>query len=617
MALEGAVGLVNNGYSFFTGIASSQIGAANSYLNALAATAFEVPTFNITFNPPTNDVEFALPPAPVTPPTTITIPAAPSAPSISVPSFSGLPAAPEFDGTPPQISLPSTPSPLSAQAPGDAPALTEVAVPTFAAPALPMVPSLRPITLPPSPTITVPTFSSSIPDLVIDFPPVAFSFNEDYYDSTLLGLLRTRITDMVNGATGLPAVVEDALFERARAREEKTSFAAQQEVTDEWASRGFSLPSGVVSQRLAEIREKNRISVNTLQRDIMVQMHQAALEQLKVGVQSGIELEGQLMNYAGAFAERALRANQILVETSVSIFNAQVGLFTARLARTNALIAVFEGRLKGELAKLEIQKNQLEAQQLVGQLNEQDVRIYVAKFEGVRAAVEAYKAQIDGVKAQVDVDRSRVEVFRARVEAFGEQVQAKQAEFTGYAAAVQAEASKGQIYESAARAYAARVQGFEAAANVQVSAQRVAIEAAGLQVQVYNGNIQAFGEQVRAEAARIQGVVGIFDGQARMYSALLGAEGARVESTARAFEASLEAERAQATLAASQLQAQAQVTLQAAGLVAESQKGAAAVAAQIAAGAMSAVNLAAGISGQDSTSTNYNLSGDAPSPPAA
>src|SRR3546814_7873076 len=92
----------------------------------------------------------------------------------------------------------------------------------------------------------IPEFTAIPPLAPIDAPDVTFSYTEDAYTRTID--VKSVVMDMLAGNTGLPTAVEQALFARARSREDVTAQKAVEEAMEDWSSRGFSLPGGEIGR---------------------------------------------------------------------------------------------------------------------------------------------------------------------------------------------------------------------------------------------------------------------------------------------------------------------------------------------------------------------------------
>lgn len=609
----GAETLVRDGFDRFVGLAEETFENAQALVEAL--TEFDIPDFH--FDIPFEIEEelgapFAKPDRPDIPDVDFTEPATPADIALSPVDVPDVGDAPEFGGVAPIFSSPAKPDALTATAPGDEPTVSDIVLPETPDVTLPAEPSMRQITIPDAPTIELPTFDDELPLIDFDSPIESFNFTEQPYSSLLLAETTARVRTMLAGGTGLPAIIEEALFGRARVREDLIARKATAEVIEEWASRGHSLPGGELNRRLDEVRQTNQDKVSNLSRDIMIEAAKWEIENLRFSVQQGIALESMLINYHNAVQQRAFEVARYMLDAQVQIFNAKISLYNARLNAYGVQAQVFKTRIEAALAAIEVYKAQLEGAKLINEINELDVRIYAQKIQALNVTVDLYRAQLEGVKAQVDVDRGRVDLYKARVEAFAQIVAAKRSEFEAWGEEIRGETAKFTAFEAEARAFAAEVDGFRARTEAMLALPRFNIELQKLTIDKYQADIQRYAARVDAEARRVQSMTALFEGEARMYSAELGAESARVSSDTRHFELGLERAKAQAQLGVETIKIRLSQIQEEARLLIEALRGAAAVSSQLAAGTMSAVNLSAQIADQSqvSASANNQLEGD-------
>lgn len=601
------VDIVSDAYATYKDLALDMIDETKIYLEKIAEYPLpEIPLFEVDFpDIDTSIPDFQLPAPPEVPDTTLEMPQPPPAITIESPPSIDTSGLPTLTVSEPSLSLPPVPDALDVSLPVEPSPPAEIELPTLTDPVLPTSPTLFTLTLPDAPVLNIPTFDDPIPDFELDFDVGTFNYNETLYDSAMLATLRARITAMINGGTGLPVEVETALFDRARTREASVNLAAQQTSLEEWSSRGFTMPGGDITRRLAEIREARRTAENTLQRDVMVQVHTAALEQLKAGVSSGVELEGQLMNYYAGFADRQLRAAVATVELSVSSLNGRIAFFNAKLARIDLAARVFETRVRAALATIEVYKAQIEGERVRGEINVQQIQLYQSQINAALSLIEVYRAKLEGARVQTEVERNKIETYKARVDAFGAVVQAKRTEYDGYSTAVQAEVAKTGIYETTVRAYAARVDAYGKRVTANVEATRAFTEAERLKVEQQDSRIRSYVAQVEAERSRIGALADVYESSGRVFAAQASAEESRISAISKKVDLEVAAGRAETDLQLTKMTSQAQIAIQASAQAIEAMKAVSSVQIQLAAGAMSAVNTGAAISGQDTFSISY------------
>src|SRR5690606_39382522 len=106
----------------------------------------------------------------------------------------------------------------------------------------------------------------------------SLAYTENEYSSELLDEMRAQIRSMLQGNYGLPLAIEQALFDRARAREDRLSRKQVMEVAEDMGARNLVEPNGILAQRLREVRAENREKGHALNRDLAIERAKEALE---------------------------------------------------------------------------------------------------------------------------------------------------------------------------------------------------------------------------------------------------------------------------------------------------------------------------------------------------
>jgi hypothetical protein len=523
---------------------------------------------------------------------------------VALPSIGAVPV---FTATPNAVNLDiAPPNALTATIPPE-PTTLPVTIPSAPSVVLPDVPTLFGIELPAVPTLTFPSFSASLPSGP-NVPDTAFTFTEPGYTSALLAALETQLLSWVNGAsTGLSPAVEQALWERGRARDAATMVSELDDIRRVQASRGFTQPPGSAAILALQAIQKARDAAATYNREVTIK--QAELEQSNrhFAIQNAIQLEGNLINYANAVAQRAFDAAKYTVEAAVAIFAALVSKYNADIQAYIAQATVFKTLLEAELAKLEIFKAQIEGQKLVAQINVQLVEIYKARIDGAKAVIDIFKAQVDAARAQAEVNKTIIEAFAVEVQAYDSQVKAKASEYDGYATRIKAEVAKLEAFKVEADAYSAQVNGFAAGVKAQTDVASLEVKIKQeVPLERYKATIQAFQGQVQAVSEQIKALAEVFDAQVRAYASGIQGQSAGVNAQADALkaEAQVYSSVTQATIELFKGQLEAQI--ERVKVLIEGIRGAAQVAAQLAAGAMAGISISEGVHAQSSSSTSFS-----------
>lgn len=605
----------------------------SSYLGSLSTAANALQSFQITLPQPAQlnaldtllnqiasiNAKISDPGAPNIPATadptdSIADPVDPAYQAVPTVSVTGLPTitqpftAPQFAG----LSLPSVPGPLTAQAPGNAPATrSDAAVqkvvnaaPTVDASSIP-VPTPRSITLPAAPAIAVIPFNSTLLATLPSLPDISVNYVELVYNDQLLTDVKGRLSTMLLGGTGLPIIIEAAIFDRARAREDLTARKAVQEAAEEFSSRGFDLPNGELSRRIDEARARNQDAVNTLERDLAIKVEEEALQNLRFSVTQGVALETVLMQHADEVAKRALDLALGTARLKVDYFNAQIAGFNAAVQKYATDAEVYRVRIDAERSKIENYRAQIEAQGLIQQLNESDIRLYTARVQALQEIVAVYTAQVQAVSTLVELDRTEIEAFRATVEAYTAQVQAKAAEYGAYDSQIRGEATKVSAYQGQVQAFAELVR----AGQIGIEAQKVAVDAAVANnrnlVEQFTGRIESFKARVSSKAQLASIKQATFEGAARIYEAKIGLNEAQVQAETNRIQIAVGAATSKDAQAIQSVQVQLEAITRSAGIVEQQLESIAKIYSQLVAGALSAFNFGAQISSH--TSGNLSL----------
>jgi hypothetical protein len=523
---------------------------------------------------------------------------------------------------PPIVNLPTLPA---------APAVSAVIVPVYVGDPLPEVPTLESLNLPIEPVIDIGALEVEKPVFVIpdgledryyeDFgnqkdlvithmnthvytPNVSIAESKDYLH---------RILD--EGGTGLIPEIEQALFDRAIGREDVSNVQAVAQAEGEWGSRGFSLPGSTLLARTQEIRQTGRMERGRVNRELSIQFHQQEIEQMKFATEKALALEvdmlaahTQIYNVAQALTDAHWGVLKDIYTSVLDMFKLELEVY-----RTD--IEVYKIGLEAELLKLEIYKGQLEGQRLVGQINEQYVKIYTAELEGVLAGVEVFKAEVDGANAQIRAELSKVEVYKGQVDAYTAVAGVEKIKADIYDSEVGAQETLAKVYTAQVNAYAERISAYKeevAAESTKVDAQISVVEA---NTRIYAEQIGGYRAAVQADSTNIEAAIAEYKGRIDGYVAKLSAEQYRVTGEARNFQLEIEFERnkaggqlKQADQAIEQLKHISNMSLSATEIAAK-------VNSQLAASAMSAISVSAGMTtnntlqGSDSRSCQTNYSG--------
>ena len=263
--------------------------------------------------------------------------------------LSDLGAFPEAPIAPP-LNVPEAPVMANVSAPARPTVDMSVDLPSAPAIVLPTLDALHAINIPNFEFPVLPDFHGQPP--VVDFtvPSLFINWQEPDYQSELIDDMTALVKRWFQGGTGLPAPVEQALFQRTRERDASEGRRAKQEAIDVWASRGFDMPPGMLNKQVQAIDEQSRTKAAETNRDIMVEAAKWEIENLRFAVQQGMALEGVVSTIFENGLRRRFEVQKFEAESKLNLFNAQVGLFNARSQMFANFQQLYRTQLDGALA---------------------------------------------------------------------------------------------------------------------------------------------------------------------------------------------------------------------------------------------------------------------------
>lgn len=509
----------------------------------------------------------------------------------------------------PTMELPSAPGMAEVPVPARPNIDTDIQLPESPTLELPQMDDLKEIDIPVFEFPELPDFNGEPPSISdITVPDVFIEWDEPKYKSEVLDELTDYIKKgITEGGTGLPAPIEEALFNRARSRESKETSRAVQEVMNDWSSRNFTMPPGMLVKQVASIREQGQLRASELNRDILIEASKMEIEQLRFLVQQGMALEQLTVNIFNNVTNRLFEIARYNAESKINVFNAQIAFFNAQNEAFSVLSGVYKTKLDGALAKLSAYKTAVDAQVAIGQINEQYVQVYKAKMDAVLSNVEVYKALVQGASVRADVIKNQFDSYRADVQAYSEQINAEKVKVEAYEAQIRGESTKATLFDTQARAYASTIQGVQAKADVKGKQIQLKMEAARVWIGKYQADLEAYKAELQANLSEVQQNTVAFSAEVEAWRASASMEVGQAEMQSRYADMNTRTNIAYAEMQLKEYEAKMQKAIQEANIALESAKAMGQYTAQLAAGAMSAAHVSAsiGASGSVGSSSSY------------
>jgi len=541
---------------------------------------------------------------------------------------------PDFTATLPTLSYPARPNALSAERPDDPAAIVQPTYPNDPSLIFPPVPELQDIILPTLPNIDVDAIVAEFRTLYDSKPEVPDVSLDNDFLTTLgqqyalvgdqaadfvaqcpaLANLCPRLGELLSGGSiGMPVAVETAMRDRAFSAEDKTALQAERQATEDWLSRGFTLPAGVLDAKILVLRNQAWDKKAAINRDIWIESAKLEIENLRFAITQGIALEGQYWDHFLKLYDLCRTIAAALFDVQYKSVSLKLEVYKAELGAWQTYAEFFKTWLQAELSKLESYKLQLEGKKLLGDLNRQDVEIYKAQLDGVMAEVNVYKTRVDAANSRLQGELAKIEAYKAQVQAYSVNVGAYETEWKAYSQAIQGELGRVEVYKAQTQAFAARVDAYKSEVDAERTKGTFDLEVQKLRLEAWNRQAAYYSTQLQAEIARVEAETKIVASQTSLFSAEVQGETAKSEVAAR--EAGLRLQKKQidanimieeARLALQEVLENSKIAVQAMGEIGR-------VAAQLSAGSLSALNMSASLGSSNSWGmssecrVNYNI----------
>jgi len=504
---------------------------------------------------------------------------------------------PDIDFVAPDISLPSTPRVSWPQEPGEPPAVEDVDVPSKPDYELPDVPSLDEIVLPDAPEVDVPQMDVDLPSIDIETPSLIFDYSETMHSSDLSDALASRLLSGVrDGMTGLPADVENAIWQRARDRDALRNEQMYREAENYFASRGHTLPPGALAGRLAQVQQEIARSEQQLNYEISIEQARLAQRNTQFMITAALQYEQQIMQYEDGMARRSLQAAQYVQQASLDLFRAEIAKHQLLLERYRSAAAVYESKIRAGLALLEQYRLRLTASRLQADIQRTQVELYRTQVGAVETLMRLYATEMDAARLRLDVSRMRLFAFGEKVRVYTSTIAANTARYNAYQAAIAGEAAKVQMYGEQVRAYLGKVEAARAKSSIKIAEASARLDANRLKIEKYRADIDQYRARIASLLGEVETKARAYGYDVSMYAADVGLARTKIDGDIASYTA--RTRHIDATVR--QALAQAEINLNAALRLHEVQtnavKAGATVTAQMAASALSSVAAGANMS---------------------
>ena len=529
------------------------------------------------------------------------------------PSWSALPlfsevTFPVLSVFPPTWNDPDVPTLGVITEPGDTPTINPISTPTAPAVTLPEPPTLDDILIPAAPVITLPEFDAELPSATID-EPAPFTWGEPNYVSDVWSDLLTWVLDgLQNGGTGLTVEVEAEIYQRLLDRQLDENDRLYIEASEYYAARGFILPPGMLSGRIAEIQAQISRNNAAASREITINQAELAQKNTHFIVEQGAKLEGMLRDFFTQGTNRLFDANKIMASNAIEVYNSMIARFNLDIQRYEIQSKVYEARIRAALTEVEIFKSEVEGARVSAEVQQTLVNVYKVQLQAVEAQMNLYVSEMQGAKIAADLEALKLEQFKLETQAYIARMDGEKAKFSLYEIQVKAEGTKAQTYGEQVRAYAVEVDATKAVIAAQVSQAELVLEQNKQEVLRYQTELDTYKAELQAKLSETEAIVSGFRAETGAYEAETHAQSAMFATQIQEIQARIEEARFNMQKAMAEIDATTKGYIALKQLQVEGTSGIMNVGAQLTASALNVVStsLSYGYNGSESLSEGWS-----------
>lgn len=494
-------------------------------------------------------------------------------------AFEGI----NLDSTLPVLNTPSMPSGLSfpsrpslafdsSKLPEVSSTISSVEMPVAPDMTEPDEPVLQPITFPSPPPLNISTFDIDKPRM--DFEsvlPAEFSFSPDNYVSGVWDTVLDRIkSDIQTGGVGVSAAIRDGMYHEMLELQKVEHEKRYREAQARYGARGFHLPTGAMISALATIDAENAREKEGFRRKIHLDQMTLAQQNTQWALDKGVQLEQILRDFFIKSEDRRLEVSKAIAQRGIEIFQSYVTKFNAETDLYRSEATVYESRLRGELAKVEMFKAEMEGRGIEAEVQKNVIQAYIARIGILETRAKIFGIQNENAKVRAELEKLKIEQIRTAIEAYLAGVEADKNTVLLYSSSVEAEKIRHdaqlsrtnvelEIEKAKSSDYASRMSAIaqtevaKAQAYSAESSAATEIARARSSIQVANINAHTEIEKSRAQihVADMQAKSDLNKSNADIYASLSNTERSKVEL----LNAEIGAERNKVDLVSAQVNA--------------------------------------------------------------
>ena len=209
---------------------------------------------------------------------------------------------------------------------------------------------------------------------------------------------------VVNGGTGINPAVEQALWERDRARIMADSSRLEDDAMNTWANRRFPLPPGALTGQVNDIRLDASRKLAESSRSVAIKSFEQEIANVQFAVKSLLDQQIRAFEAAGDYIKTLMLGPQVAMQLATGLMGLRTELARSLTALYSAEVAALDPAIRVAIANSELQMRGAEANQKAA-LATIDEKVKAA-LEGAQMLATMSAAGLNTIHAQAAISGS-------------------------------------------------------------------------------------------------------------------------------------------------------------------------------------------------------------------
>jgi hypothetical protein len=349
-------------------------------------------------------------------------------------------------------------------------------------------------------------------------------------DKSSLAAIEARLQTYLAGGTGLSPEIEQAIYDRGRAKLEAEQARPAMEASRAAMRAGYEIPGPAfwagqqrVAQAAADANGRAAIDIATKMAEMEQQNLQFALTAAK---DLRVAIRNVAVQYAGLIGQtnsQALEYAKAVVDALRAVRDAAIRYFEAlmRLYETDGQI--YETLIKAALTDLTRLEAEVRVAEAVGRLDETQGRVFQSQIDSDKSLVALYAEQMRVLELELNRRKLLIEGFLAEIQGFEGEIKGKELEVDIYKALMSGDETLVHAKVAEYQAWASKADALLKGGDLEIKKSDAVATANKNIIEAFDGELKEYMSDVDLERIYSDEDFKVFEGRINKYKADLDA----------------------------------------------------------------------------------------------